>query len=54
MDISLPVEGSVIAMTKKGKAFRKRKWWLMGDDEQLHMTGKKYGSVAITTSLKIC
>ena len=29
----LPVDGSVIAMTKKGKAFRKRQWWLKGDDE---------------------
>ena len=29
----LPVEGSVIAMTTKRKAFRKRQWWLTGDDE---------------------
>jgi len=27
------VNGSVIAMTRKGKSFRKRQWWLTGDDE---------------------
>jgi len=27
------VKGSVIAMKSKGKAFRKRQWWLTGDDE---------------------
>ena len=29
----LPVDGSFIAMTTKGKAFRKRQWWPAGHDE---------------------
>ena len=28
-----PLEGSVIAITTQGKAFRKRKWWILGDDK---------------------
>jgi hypothetical protein len=28
-----PVNGSVIAMTTKGKSFRKKQWWLTGEDE---------------------
>jgi len=31
--IPLSVNGSVIAMTTKGKSFRKRQWWQTGDDE---------------------
>ena len=31
--IPLPVDGFVTAMTSKGKAFRKRQWWLTEDDE---------------------
>jgi len=31
--ISLSVNGSVIAMTTKGKSFRKRQWWQTGEDE---------------------
>jgi len=31
--IPLPVNGSVTAMTTKGKSFRKRQWCLTGDDE---------------------
>jgi len=31
--IPLSVYGSVIAMTTKGKSFRKRQWWQTGDDE---------------------
>jgi len=31
--ITLPLEGSVIAMITKGKAFNNRKWRLSGDDE---------------------
>jgi len=31
--IPLPLEGSIIALTTRGKAFRKRKLWLLGDDE---------------------
>ena len=27
------MEGFITAMTTKGKAFRKRQWWLIGDDE---------------------
>ena len=27
------MNGSVIAMTTKGKSFRKRQWWQTGDDE---------------------
>jgi len=27
------LKGSGIAMTTKGTAFRRRKWWLSGDDE---------------------
>jgi len=31
--IPLSVNGSVIAMTTKGKSFRKRQWWQTGEDE---------------------
>ena len=31
--IPFSVNGSVIAMTTKGKSFRKRQWWQTGDDE---------------------
>jgi len=31
--VPLSVNGSVIAMTIKGKFFRKRQWWLTGEDE---------------------
>jgi len=31
--IPLSVNGSVIAMTTNGKSFRKRQWWLTGEDE---------------------
>jgi len=31
--IPLSVNGSVIAITTKGKSFRKRQWWLTGEDE---------------------
>ena len=49
--IPLPLEGSVIAMTTKGKAFRKK--WLSGDDE-LAAYDRKYGSAASTEFQKIC
>ena len=29
----LPVDGSITAMTTKGKSFRKGRWWLTGDDD---------------------
>jgi len=31
--IPLSVNGSVIAMTTQGKSFRKKQWWLKGEDE---------------------
>jgi len=36
----LPVDGSVIALTTKEKAFRKRQWWLSEDDELAAYDGK--------------
>ena len=45
------MEKSTKAMTTKGKAFRKRNWWLLGDDELAEYERKwKCALAAGTTS----